>query len=97
MKKIREYLQYISNRMRLLMIGVFAVLVVLALTDVWYVYQKRIPTAVLILPAAAIAVFAALYIVWICRPFQKSERMRNQFLDGYMVCDKQDDSGAQSV
>ena len=95
MKRVREYLQYLSNRVRLLAFGILAVLTVLLLSDAVYVYQKRIPAGRLLFTAAALVALVCLYLGWLRNPFRKNERLRYQFLDGYMACDTQ--NGSQGV
>ena len=97
MKRVRKYLQYISNRVKVLALGVVMILTVCFVTDAVYVYQKRISGVNLIFTAAALLIFICFYLFWLWHPFQKNERMRYQFLDGYMACDRQDDSGSQNV
>ena len=73
------------------MIGEFAVLAVLFLMDAVYVYQKRIAAGSLVFIAVMMMLIIFSYVVWLRRPFQRSERLRHQFLDGYMICDRQNE------
>lgn len=97
MKKIRERLKFISNRVNLLAVTVALALMVLLLLDAVFGFREQKSSIPVWFTVVILAVFIIVYIFWIYRPFLKRERMQNQFIDGYMTYDRLEDPDAKTA
>ena len=97
MKKIRERLKFISNRVNLLAIIVVFALLLLLLLDMVLGYRKQDSSIPMWYTVVLLTVLIIVYVFWIYRPFLKRERMQNQFIDGYMTYDRLEDSDEKTA